>query len=510
MPGGVSALGLASRMSATSVAPGIGRAERAVAVEHLHRLPRRRRGRRLARRLAVGAAARTVPARLHDGVQHVDEGAGERKVRPARIGGDVEEHDAARRRALPRSPAACRRAAPPRPRRSAGPPARRAPAGSPPRRSGTAMSAKGPEAGKSPIVCGSSQESEPPSARSPWRSRTGSSSSTVVAARLGLAKRTSVPPSLTQSTSACVVSGGSVPGLRQHDDGRAALDQRHHRVRDGRRVRGQQVGGRRERALHIGERLKQRLRGAGALAGDEADRLALPAPVEELHRAGALLAADGEARRARCGSPPAARSRATPSPFASSVAVPSRMRRPSWSKPATSTSPPPAVRTTGTCTPSARFCGVRITVSGRSDCSTTLPLAAMALIVSAKALAVAVVERAGHPEHFDGFGSNACAQALAPAPCGPAGRAAARWPPGAARPPPRSRRRGSPRAARPSRRTRPGARRAPLRRSPPAPRRRARRNRARRPSHCREARAAARCPWSAPRPAAAPAAPAPR
>ncbi len=60
-----------------------------------------------------------MPATVDDRVQHLHERAGERQVRPARIGGDVEEHDAAVAAHARRSPAACRRGARPRPPRRA-------------------------------------------------------------------------------------------------------------------------------------------------------------------------------------------------------------------------------------------------------------------------------------------------------------------------------------------------------------------------------------------------------
>jgi len=61
-----------------------------------------------------------------------------------------------------------------------------------------------------PIACGSAQDSEPPSARSPSRKGTGSKVASLAASR-DEAKRTNVPPALIQARSLSPVSGGRLP-----------------------------------------------------------------------------------------------------------------------------------------------------------------------------------------------------------------------------------------------------------------------------------------------------------
>src|SRR6185312_12799967 len=56
------------------------------------------------------------------------------------------------------------------------------------------------------------------------------------------------------------------------------------------------VGKGRERAVEIERRREQRLRGIGARSGDNADRAAAPALVEELHRTGRTLAGNFQPR----------------------------------------------------------------------------------------------------------------------------------------------------------------------------------------------------------------------
>ena len=84
----------ASSMSATSVAPGGAARDR-----RSRRAPRpgsRARRLRCARLGSASPRSALHGARhVDDGVQHLHERAGERQVRPARIGGDMEEHDAA-------------------------------------------------------------------------------------------------------------------------------------------------------------------------------------------------------------------------------------------------------------------------------------------------------------------------------------------------------------------------------------------------------------------------------
>ena len=66
------------------------RAECAEAVEHA---ARRQRLRARPSAPTRSAFAGRVPASADDALEHVDEGAGERQVRPARVGGDVKQHD---------------------------------------------------------------------------------------------------------------------------------------------------------------------------------------------------------------------------------------------------------------------------------------------------------------------------------------------------------------------------------------------------------------------------------
>ncbi|GAV37044.1 hypothetical protein ROTAS13_04737 [Roseomonas sp. TAS13] len=75
---------------------------------------------------------------------------------------------------------------------------------------GTARPAKGDVSGKVARGCGFSQDSEPPSCRSPARSVTGSSGSGCSAMR-GPAKRSSSPPSSTKRVTAWI-SRASVSG----------------------------------------------------------------------------------------------------------------------------------------------------------------------------------------------------------------------------------------------------------------------------------------------------------
>ena len=162
------------------------------------------------------------------------------------------------RRDRRRHRAACRREAPPRP------PHRAAPSGSASTwrftttSAGASISAKGLSAGNAPIGCGSSQESEPPSSRSPWRSLTGSSASIVVAARLGLAKRSERAAAFDPFDERRRRGGRQRSRFRQHDDRGAAVDQRLCRLADAGGIGGEQVGCRRERPLDIGERLDTR------------------------------------------------------------------------------------------------------------------------------------------------------------------------------------------------------------------------------------------------------------
>ena len=155
---------------------------------------------------------------------------------------------------------------------------------------------------------------------------------------------------------------------------------------------------------------------------------------------------------------------------------------------------PPPKRATGTCTPSARFSGVRMHGQRPRRLQHACRATAMRFERRGERRAVAAVERARRPRRprpsaRRRLPSSRAASAGAVGKIGPAARSRRA---GASRPR-RSRRRGFPRAARRSRRRRPGGRRARPRRSRSPPRRRARRNRARCPSRCRARRAAARC-----------------
>ena len=213
------------RSSATSA--GIGRAsaagvgEAAIAVEQAIGRDRLRARPVLGRLGPCGAREGDDPA------QHLDEGAGERQVRPARIGGDVEEDQPAlagrgggdeRRAVGERRPGALgevavglgqhlaldQRRRRERPCRRRGSPRRRCASG-----------------------CGVSQVRLPPRTRSPWRSRTGTSAS-VAAARRGPAKRTSVPPSRDPVRHRFLDVGRQRADVGHGDDRGAALDQLGH------------------------------------------------------------------------------------------------------------------------------------------------------------------------------------------------------------------------------------------------------------------------------------------
>ena len=159
---------------------------------------------------------------------------------------------------------------------------------------GTGMPANGPPREKAASGCGLSQLSAPPRMRPPRRSLTGTRSSSD-AARRGPAKRTNTPPSSihwasrswaspTLPTSVRISIGSFWSRKRlTASAGRFALGDAH-------------VGKRIERPLDVETRRQQRFRHVGDGAGDDADGAALPALVEELHRAGGALSGNLDAR----------------------------------------------------------------------------------------------------------------------------------------------------------------------------------------------------------------------
>ena len=158
------------------------------------------------RGFGVGAGA-ALGAR-DDAPQHVDEQAGDRQVRPGRVGGDMEQHDeplAARAR---RSPAACRRRAAPRSSPS-GPGSGSASTWRVTvTSSGAARPTNGLGSSNGAMCLGVSQDSAPPSVRPPRRNAVGVRSSSPAASRVP-AKRISTPPSSTNSASASWVGPGA-------------------------------------------------------------------------------------------------------------------------------------------------------------------------------------------------------------------------------------------------------------------------------------------------------------
>ena len=190
----------------------------AIAVEQAVRR-HRRRAPSLLRRLRRGRAGKG-----DDPPEHVDERAGERQVRPAGVGGDMEEDEPAL--------AGLRRGDQ---RRAVGE-RRPGPAGKRPVRLGEHLALdedvgrhgqrrqRDCLAEKLASGCGSCQVRLPPSTRSPWRSCTGTSAS-VAAARRGPAKRTRVPPPRTQLASCSSTSGGSAADVGHGDDAGAGIDQ---------------------------------------------------------------------------------------------------------------------------------------------------------------------------------------------------------------------------------------------------------------------------------------------
>ena len=87
-----------------------------------------------------------------------------------------------------------------------------------------------------------------------------------------------------------------VADIGQHDHRHVLLDEAPHRIGGRRDVGEPHVGERVERARQIIGRGEQRLRGVGGRAGDDADGAAAPALVEQLHGAGRALAGDLQPR----------------------------------------------------------------------------------------------------------------------------------------------------------------------------------------------------------------------
>ncbi len=153
--------------------------------------------------LAPRPMAATPPPRdkLHAAAQHLDEIARKRQVRPAGLGADVEEHDAAGADLAGRSRAACRRQGSPRCARA------RSGVGSAKNLALDQHVVRARHAGEGAASADSrraaaarTRTSAPSSARSPLRSITGTSGSSAgAAARRGPAKRISMPPASSHS-----------------------------------------------------------------------------------------------------------------------------------------------------------------------------------------------------------------------------------------------------------------------------------------------------------------------
>ena len=205
-----------SRCRRRGVASAAGCAESAVAVEHFDGPPRRAPS-----RCRLGAACRPLSAcgRHHgagdvdDRVQHLHERAGERQVRPARIGGHMEQHDAA---AAARARRDQRRAvAQFRPDLGVAqaPAGRRGPGASPSRPAGPAMS--GERSGRRERSRSAAAPPRRASRRArarPAAARTGSSASIVGAGEVRAGEADAACRRRRSSaTSRSVVSGGSVP-----------------------------------------------------------------------------------------------------------------------------------------------------------------------------------------------------------------------------------------------------------------------------------------------------------
>ena len=243
----------------------------------------------------VGGDGALVARKLHDAAQHLDEAAGDRQVRPCRLRRDVEEHQRAllapragdQRRAVGKArPGALDDVGGrlgqhlPRDRDLAR------------RRRGRA---NGPPAGNSVTGCGVVQDSAPPIERSPRRRRTGSRSSSLpAAASREPAKRTSVPPFLTQSTSCARAASGMVPtsamtiiaGFCSRSCGIASARS----GLDGSTRSAKGCSARRD----VVERRQQRLRLVGLGLRQQADAAALGILVEHAHGGCLRLAVDGD------------------------------------------------------------------------------------------------------------------------------------------------------------------------------------------------------------------------
>ena len=266
------------------------RPERAEAVEHAGR----RHHLAPVRPSALASVGRAVPASADDAPQHLDEAAGERQVRPARVGGDVEQHDHALA-ALDRGDE----------RRAVG--ERRPGAfGKSGFRLGQHLARDGDVVGHRHAV----ERAFARERRERLRLVPAQAAAEHAAAAAQLHGHEIVvggrkPRAGEAHQHAAVLDPGGQPVARlardvadvgQHDHRHALLDEAAHRFGRRRDVGEPHIGERVERARQIVGRGQQRLRGVGGGAGDDADGAAAPALVEQLHRAGRALAGDFQPR----------------------------------------------------------------------------------------------------------------------------------------------------------------------------------------------------------------------
>ena len=249
---------------------------------------------RAVRPLAGVVVGRGRAGEADDAPEHVDEAAGQRQVRPARVGGDVEQHDHALA-ALGRGDQ----------RRAVGE-----------RRPGAVDQAGfrlGQHLPRDGHVVRHRHAAERAFAREggellrlfPAQAAAEDAAAAAQLHRHQIVVGGGEPRAGEAHQHAAVLDPGGEPVARlardvadigQHDHRHVLLDEAPHRL-GGRGDLGEpHVGERIERARQIVGRGEQRLRGVGGRAGDDADGAPAPALVEQLHRAGGAFGGNFEAR----------------------------------------------------------------------------------------------------------------------------------------------------------------------------------------------------------------------